>query len=454
MNAENDAGGKLPLRTKLGFGICDLGGNLFFTIIGFWLLNFVTDTVKLAAGLAGTAIALGRIWDAFVDPAVGVISDRTRSRWGRRRPFMFVGGILLFIFMAVMFYAPPFHTQGALFAWVVVVFALIGTSLSLVNIPYGALTPELTSDFNERTNLNGYRMTAAVIGTLVGAGAVLPIVGSFGNPHTGWFAMGSIMGAIMLIASMITVFSIREGKAPAAPSKQRVFPSYLSALRQRPFRLALIPWGLHIIGVAVVQGTLIYYFRYVYHNPNAVTFALVILLVTVLICIPVWVKISSRIGKKLSYNIGMLIFAAAIVLFFFVGPSLGIVSAYVTMFVAGIGLSTNYVMPWSIIPDVVEYDYAETGQRREGVYYGLWTLVSKIGTALGAAIIGWLLSGLGYVADAAQSPGTLLGIRLLTGPIPALFFVAGVVVLSFYPINQAFYEEIRKRVRIRDKLDG
>ncbi|HUX21965.1 MAG TPA: MFS transporter, partial [Spirochaetia bacterium] len=147
----------LPLRTKLGFGICDLGGNLFFTIVGFYLLYFMTDVVGLAAGLAGTALMIGKIWDAVTDPAVGALSDRTTTRWGRRRPYMFVGAILLFLFMIVMFINPHLASQGALFVWVAIMYCLLNTAYTLVNIPYGALTPELTDDFNERTSLNGYR---------------------------------------------------------------------------------------------------------------------------------------------------------------------------------------------------------------------------------------------------------------------------------------------------------
>jgi len=440
----------LSLRTKLGFGICDLGGNLFFTIMGFYLLNFMTDTIGLAAGLAGTALMIGKIWDAVTDPAVGSISDRTVSRWGRRRPYMFVGAILLFIFMIVMFVNPHIRSAGGLFIWVALMYCLINTAYTLVNIPYGALTPELTDDFNERTSLNGYRMSSAVVGTLMGALLVPMLTGLFVNPDIGWPFMGGVMGLVMMLAAFVTVFSIRENPARQTQSHAGIIASYLQVLRQKVFLQALLPWALHITGVTIIQAAVIYYFRYIYHDEGAFQIALGILLVSALIFIPVWVRISRRIGKKLSYNLGMGIFAIAVMVFFAAGHLLGIVFAYAVMAVAGIGFATQYVMPYAIVPDVVEYDYAENGTRREGVYYGLWTFTSKVGQALAIALNGWILTAFGYVPNAAQSPTAMLGIRLLIGPVPALFFIVGIVVLSFYPINRTYYEAIVQKVRERN----
>ncbi len=443
--------GKLPVRTKLGFGICDLGGNLFFTMMGLYLLFFMTDVVKLAAGLAGTALMIGKIWDAVTDPAVGAISDRTTTRWGRRRPYMFVGAILLFIFMIVMFVNPHIATQGGLFVWVAIMYCLLNTAYTLVNIPYGALTPELTEDFHERTSLNGFRMSSAVIGTLIGAALVLPLTKVFANPDAGWPFMGAVTGGIMMAVAFITVFSIRESSVrKKAEANTGIFKSYFQVLKQKVFLQALFPYALHITGVTIIQGALLYYFRYIYHNEAAFQIAFVLLLVSSFVFIPIWVRVSKRIGKKLSYNLGMGLFAFLVVVFFVFGQTLGIVFAYVIFAVIGIGLATHYVMPFAIIPDVVENDYAENGTRREGVFYGLWTFTSKLGQAFAIALDGWILSAFGYVPNAPQSSMSILGIRLLVGPMAALFFLGGIIILSFYPINQKYYEKIVAKVKERD----
>ena len=144
--------GRLPVRVKLGYGICDLGGNLFFTVMAFILMNFLTDTVGLAAGLAGVAIMIGKIWDAVTDPMAGYLSDRTTHRWGRRSPWIFYGSFPLAITMAVMFINPVLTSQTLLFLWATIAFCLLCTAYTAVNIPYNSLTPELTQNYHERTS--------------------------------------------------------------------------------------------------------------------------------------------------------------------------------------------------------------------------------------------------------------------------------------------------------------
>jgi glycoside/pentoside/hexuronide:cation symporter, GPH family len=443
--------GKLPFGTKLGFGICDLGGNLFFTMMGFYLLFFMTDVVGLAAGLAGTALMIGKIWDAITDPAVGYLSDRTRTRWGRRRPYMFIGSFLLFGAMILMFTAPGYSTQGQLFVWGAIMYCLLCTAYTLVNIPYGALTPELTTDYNERTVLNAFRMSSAVVGTLIGAGLVLPIVGMAATIKAGWTLTGIVMGAIMMITGLITVFSVREPVHTDTLPQQNIFKSYAQVLGMKPFLTCLIPWTMHITGITIIQGALLYFYLYLYRNETGFQMALVALLLSSMIFIPVWTIISKRIGKKKSYNVGMLIVAAAVLVLFLIGHRIPMEMSYIIMVVAGFGFATQYVMPYSIIPDVVEYDYAENGIRREGVFYGLWTLTSKIGQAFAIALSGWTLSVFGYVPDVPQTELSLLGIRLLCGPIPIFFFILGIIVLSFYPITREKYEEILQKIAAREQ---
>jgi len=444
-------GDRLSLKTRLGYGVCDLGGNLFFTMMGFYLLYFLTDVVGLAAGLAGTALMVGKIWDALTDPAVGYLSDRTKSRLGRRRPFMLWGAIALFFSMTLMFTNPGFSSQALLFVWVILAYCLLDTAYTMVNIPYGALLPELTTDFNERTVVNGFRMSFAVLGTLVGAGVVLPIVGLFSNPTVGWAVMGATMGAVMAATALITVATVRESRAERREEPQTsIVRSFREVLATPVFLLALFPWTLHITGVTVVQGALLYYFKYILGAESSFQLALVFLLVMALAFIPIWVAISRHIGKKLVYNLGMGLFGLGVLAFFAFGERGGIPFAYVIMAIGGVGLSTNYVMPFAILPDVVEYDYSETGQRREGVYYGVWTFASKLGQAFAIALNGWLLAAFGYRPLETQSALAKLGIRLLCGPAPALFFLLGILVLSFYPINARFYEGILENVRRRE----
>lgn len=437
---------RLTLKTKIGFGICDLGGNLFFTVIAFLLLNYLTDTVGIAAGLAGAIIMIGKIWDAVTDPVIGYISDRTTTRWGRRRPYILFGSFPLFVAMIIMFTNPRLEGQDALFVWGVAAFCFLGLAYTLVNIPYSSLTPELTRDFHERTTLNGYRFGFAVVGTLVGAGAALPLVNAFADRNTGFTVMGAIFGFAMLVTALVTFFTVREPQNAEKPT-QGFFQTYLKVFKSRPFVFILLTYALHVTALTVVSGIAIYYFKYIHNDEPKTTVAMLILLATAMLFIPISVLLSKRIGKKLVYGIGMLVFTVAILILFINGHTQPVTFSFAMMFLAGTGMGFTYAMPYAMVPDAIEHDYLQTGERTEGAFYGIWTFCFKIGQAAALGITGLVLSQCGYVAGAAQTESALFGIRLLLGPIPASVFCLAMLMLWFYPINEARYNEIMTRIR-------
>jgi glycoside/pentoside/hexuronide:cation symporter, GPH family len=451
---------RLSLGTKLGFGVCDVGGNLFVTVLGFYLLNFITDNLLLGAGLAGTAMLIGKIWDGGIDPAIGTLSDRTKSRLGRRRPWMLTGAITIVFMMTLMFTNPHIRSQGWLFLWVLVIYVLMVAAYSIISIPYGALTPELTKDYDERTTLNAFRMCFAVVGTFIGALAVGFVRGAFANQDLGWTAVGISMGAVIMITAMITVFTVKEPARAAeeAAEQEGFFKTYGAALKNKPFVLALVTYSLHMMGTNILQSSLLYYYKYIVYDGGkdalaAAEFskAIMFFLIAALAFIPIWTIISKRIGKKWAYNIGMGLFAVAVMGVFLFAAGRAASVLWMLMALAGVGFSSNYVMPYAIIPDTVELDYAEHGVRREGAFYGLWNFMFQVGVAFALALNGWVLSGFGYAPNVAQTAISKLGIRLLVGPIAGLFVVIGIIVMSFYPITRKYYDErILPKVLARD----
>ena len=446
---------RLPIKMKLGFGVCDLGQNLFFTLVAFLLLNYLTDTVGIAAGLAGIVLAIAKIWDAISDPIVGFLSDRTSTTWGRRRPYLFYGSFLLFITMIIMFTNPaifmgpgwiPGDHQLELFIWALLSYSLLCTAYTLVNIPYGALIPELTQDYHEKTSLNGYRYGFAVIGTILGAGIALPLIGTFPTINIGYMGMGIIYGALMMSTALITVYVVREKECGQLRQGEGFLATYKKVFKNKPYFLILLTYTLHVTALTIVSGIAIYYFKYIHQAESKITFAMLILLVTAMFFIPVSVLLAKKIGKKLVYGIGMALFSAGIFLLFIAGHLYDISFSYATMVLSGIGMGFTYVMPHAMMPDTIEYDYLLTGVRREGAFYGIWTFGTKIGQAVALAITGFVLSLFGYIPDVVQTESAKFGIRLLLGPIPIFIFALGIIACVIYPINE------RKYIKILDDI--
>ena len=435
---------KLPLHVKMGYGVGDLGGNLFFTAMGFYSLIYLTDTVGIASALAGAAILIGKFWDAVTDPTMGYISDRTRSRWGRRRPYFLFGALPLLLAMWYFFSAPDFQNRQTLgFIWTIIALCLLNTAYTVVNIPYGSLTPDLTKDFKERTSLNGFRFSFAVIGTILGAAVVLPIVNAASDSHKGYSNVGLIFGIIMAGTILITFFTVRETRQNQVVARQKFFSTFAVVFKNKHYlRLAAV-YTLNLTGITFVQSMLLYYFKYIYQDADSSTIAMILLLGIAMICIPISVQISKKIGKKRTYQLALGILAVCCLAMFFFSHILGMTFTFVVMGVAGVGLGFAYVPPFAMLPDVVEVDAVQTKSRKEGAYYGMWTFFSKIGVAVAAALSGAFLGLASFVPNVVdQTSSALFTIRLLIGPVPAVIFAAGILLVQRYQLDEKTYNSI------------
>ena len=445
MKMENQ---KLSVGLKMGYGVADFGGQLFFTATSFVLLNYLTDTVGLAAALAGIALMIGRIWDAFYDPIIGYVSDRTVNKMGRRRPFMLAGSIPFFIAMIVMFTNPVLLfgagiSQTTLFIYVMIVYLILCTAYSTVNIPYFSLAPELTTDYNERTSLNGYRSGFAAVGTLLGAGLALPIVAMAPDKNMGFVLMGLIFGSVVLVSMLTTVFTVREPAKLKPAQTMGLVKTYTEVFKNKPFDIILLAYICHIIAITIASAIVIYYFKYVLGAESDTTYAMLILIVTALLFIPVSVWLSKKVGKKLVYGMGFISMALGLIALFFCGHTYGVTFTLIVMCFMGMGMGFTYAIPYAIVADAIEYDYLRTGERREGAFFGVWTWAYKIGQALAVFAMGLTLSAMGYVPNLIPQPEIAqLGIRLFFGPISAAIFILGAIILYFYPITEKRYKEI------------
>jgi GPH family glycoside/pentoside/hexuronide:cation symporter len=440
---------KLTVGQKLGFGIFDLGGNMLFTLMGFWVLKYLTDVVGLGALLAGAAVMIGKAWDAVTDPMMGFISDRTLSPLGRRRPYLLAGAIPMMLTVWLFFTAPAIASQIMLMLWATGTLMLVNTASTVINVPYSSLTPELTNDYHERTSLNGYRFGCAVFGTLIGAAAVEPLAAALGKTaKIGWSRMGLVLGAIMMLVTFLTFFGTKEKKHSRDDlPTEGFFATYKAVFTNKPYVILFLTYAFYITALTFLQSILAYYVEYLYPHTfeflglNLTTIAMIALLLTAMVFIPVSVFVSKKIGKRQTYQICFVVIGSACAAVAAIGHLLPVSGFLLLLVYAGIGVGFGYVAPFAMIPDTVEYDAVRTGERKEGAYYGMWTFISKVGTALSVLISGFILKLGGYVANQVQGPGAKLAIRLLIGPIPALVFIGAFILMQMYPLDEKTYKK-------------
>jgi len=449
------AKGRLPVKTKLGYGVADVGVQILLTGTGLYLLNFLTDVALLGAALAGTAIFISKFWDAISDPLMGIISDRTKSRWGRRLPYLLFGAFPFGFSFFLVFINPHITNQTLLFLYAIVTYIFLCTAYTVVTIPYLSILPELTKDFNEKTSIVGYKSIFTILGALIAGGALMPVVATFKDKSTGYMAMGAIFGVVAALVTLVPFFTLK--KLPMFETEAEHFSikdTLKLCFKNKPFLNILASYLLVMFAVSILMSMLIYYIIYWLEMPATyMAPVFLILMITAAIFLPLWVKMGEKIGKKAAYILGMSFLIVGMMITFFV-PQDKIYWLYAAVFIVGIGFSTNYVFPHTILPDTIEYDEFLTGKRREGIYYGMFQFIQKFGFALGVFVSGWGIKIAGYVPNVPQSPKTLFGIRLLFGPISAFLVLASLIVLLFYPINAEKYEEILSGIEKRKKSNN
>jgi GPH family glycoside/pentoside/hexuronide:cation symporter len=422
---------------------------MLFTLMGFWCLKYLTDVAGLGALLAGAAVMIGKAWDAVTDPMMGFVSDRTITPLGRRRPYLLIGAVPMALALWLFFTAPAIPSQIMLMLWATGILMLVNTASTVINIPYSSLTPELTDDYHERTSLNGYRFGCAVFGTLIGAAAVEPLAAAFGGGGNGWSMMGLVLGAVIMVVTLLTFFGTKEKKHTRDDlPTERFFATYKAVFTNKPYVILFLTYALHMTAITFLQSILAYYVEYLYPftfelpGLNLTTISMLALLLTAMVFIPVSVAVSKKIGKKTTYQICFAIIGSACVIVASIGHLLPPPVFLILLAYAGIGVGFSYVAPFAMVPDTVEFDAVKTGERKEGAYYGMWTFISKTGTALSMLLSGFILKLGGYAANQVQGPGARLAIRLIIGPIPALIFVAALVLMQFYPLDEKTYKKL------------
>jgi GPH family glycoside/pentoside/hexuronide:cation symporter len=349
-----------------------------------------------------------------------------------------------------MFTNPGIPDQTGKFIWALLTYIVLCTVYSFTNIPYNALLPEMTSDYDERTNISGFKQLFAVMGTLLGAGAAMPLMALFAGRTAGFIGMSAIFGFLATASLLVTFFSIKEPPEVKKPAGENVLKSLKDVFSNGPYMLLVSAWFANSTAVAIMQTMLIYFYKYVLRDEGAVTLAMITLLVVTLLTIPAWVWITKKLGKKSAYVLGMTFTLFAVLGVAFLSDRIGVTGTLGLMALAGFGFAAHYVLPWSMAPDTIEYAYARSGVRREGIYYSVWTFMTALGGAVAGFLVGQGLNLGSYVPDVAQAASSVLTMRLLIGPLPVLLILLANLAIYAYPLDQKRYERIQQQIRANE----
>jgi GPH family glycoside/pentoside/hexuronide:cation symporter len=438
---------KLPMKTKVAYGVADLGISLLTASIQFFLLFYYTDILGIDPGLAGTALLVGKLtWDAINDPVFGYLSDRTKSRWGRRKPYMLFGAIPFGLTIWLLFSLPPGMTGLTAFLAVLGSFLLVDTTQTLVSVPYYALSAELTYDYDERTSLISIRMIFTVLGYIMGAAATTALAGLFMGmglaKTTAYSWTGAVFGAIALITARLTPLGVKDTPNPdLKPAEMPALAQIKHVLRNKPFVQYMIMSTIISISFTLLTSLFPFFLIYQLKMEAQTSLVMRLMLLTIAIFLIPWRYVSQKINKGPAYALGLGIASLAILGAFFL-PEGETPLIYVIAFVAGLGFSAQYVFPWSMIPDVIEVDQAQTGERHEGIYFGVNSFLGKLSGALGIAASGWSLKLFGYVANAQQTQQALFGIRFFFAIVPVIAFAIALPLLIWYPITRQKHDQL------------
>jgi len=456
---------KVPWLTKVVYGTGDWGLATFNTLRQIFYAIFLTDVVGLDPRLASLAVLVGVIWDAINDPLVGVISDKLHSKWGRRRPFLLVFAIPYGLAFLILWWTPPIQNQIGLMFYVMVAYALSDTLQTLVIVPFHALTPEMTSDYDERTSLASYRMFfnfLASVATAVAAPLIVDnVMRSGGTQQQGYTLAAGMFGISAVVPYLLIFFVVREKSTEAAPLEMATFRSTLkTAWENIPFRYATVLYMLNWITFDVISVALPYLLVYWVAGGDLLvkvpvlglpieSAVLGLMLVTATLVLPLWTKLAKDLGKRVAYIIALVLWIVLLLFIPFIPPQNYGLTLLLAVLI-GLSVSAAHVLPDAIFPDVIDWDELRTGERHAGIYYGVKNFIRKLTTAFAIFIILQVLGWLGYqapppnVTQFTQPAAAMLGIRILAGPVGAILLMFTIAVTWFYPLDRQRFNRVRR----------
>lgn len=446
---------QLPFQAKLGYATGVYGIFLGWMMVAIFLLYFYTDVLGLSPAQAGLIFFIASMWDAVSDPLMGWLVERTRSRWGRYRPYLLFGSVPFAATFAALFWTPQLSGAG-LFWWALVLHVVFRTCYTVVYLPYTALIARLSTDADERASIAGVKGVFVSLGSLTISFFALPAITLLGGEDeaVGFIRVALICACAAIVALWICFLSTSEKTAAAAGGGRAGAPSaelamlqlgagamLRSVLRNRAFLLVFFGVIVFTGCYTILNKTIVYFFKYDLDDRDAARWALSAIALAGVISPLVWVKVTHWTSKRLVWIAGCLLGAAALLTIYFAAPR-DLVSLVMLFFVAGFGIHGFLMTFFAMVADSADYGEWVTGDRVEAPLFGLVSLANKTSLAIGTWALGMMLEAISFEANIDQSAETLEGLRQIMTLVPAAGFIASALVIVFFPFNTADHRRI------------
>ncbi len=443
---------RLSVGEKVGYSLGDLAAGFVFQTMVMLQLSFYTDTFGITAAAAGTLFLVVRVFDAVFDPAVGVIADRTNTRWGRFRPWVLWTAVPFGVMAVLAFTTPDLSPSGKL-VYAYVTYVLLMIVYSCNNLPYSALSGVMTGDLAERTSLSQYRFVAAMLGQLVIQGLALPMVKALGggNDARGFQLTMAILGALAVVLFVITFATTRERVAPLAGASQSIRQDFADLLKNGPWKAMFALTIVLFITLALRGGAIVYYFKYFVKREDLFAPFNVVGTLATIVGVILSKTLAVRYGKRNLFIAGLAATALLCVPFVALPPT-AIVAIFVSEALRQFAYGFTIPLLWAMMADVADFSEWKTGRRATGVVFSAIVFGLKAGLGFGGAIGGYLLTLYGYVPNVVQTARALDGIRYTVSVFPALAFGLCIVCLVFYRIDKATERQVSDELAERRRV--
>ncbi len=445
---------KLSFKEKIGYGLGDTASHFVWDMVGFWILIFYTDTYGISAAAAGTIMLIARIWDMVSDPVMGIIADRTNTRWGKFRPYILWMALPYSILAILTFTTPDFGQTGKII-YAGVTYLLLMTVFTAINLPYSSLGAVMTSDSYERAGLNSYRFIFAFIGQFIVTGTALSLALYFGQGDNakGYQYTLTLFAIISFVLFMITFKTTKERVKPPKDQKQNLKEDIKNLFKNKPWVILFFVGIISFVMFAMQNLSIAYYFKYFIGDEESVQLFNVIGTAALIAGIPFSKPLSKRFGKRNVYLASSLISGFFFILLYLPGAQ-NIVPIYVLNILAKFTYAPAVPLLWTMLADTADYSEWKNGRRATGLVFSAATFAQKAGWGIGGALAGWLLALYKFIPNVEQSASAITGIKMMISVFPGVLYMSCAILLFFYAIDHKTCLNMQNDLETRRKKEN